>query len=274
MITACLVVHNQENLLERCLQSIRDVVDEIVMVHDGPASDSTRSLARKFSARLFENAYVGEAEWHRPFSYQQAKGDWILQIDADEFLSQKLAREIRMLTQSKNIDGYYFAWPYFDGKKYLQTGPFAKTLKAVLFRKSEMFMVGVVHEYPRSYGKVMQRRDLLLEHKPAADNFTEAAFREKWIKWAKIQAKQIYDIDQAPTYNIPDKSQNALIKYYRNLVKYPLLNAAVETVKFLIIYLIRGILFSGSKSWFIAFLEIKYLWWVRWEILKLKNEKK
>lgn len=273
MISACLVIHGQDKLLLRCLESIKDIVDEIVMVHDGKASEQIKLLSRKYKAELYEKEFIGEAERHRPFSYVKAHGDWILQIDADEFLSDKLKAEIKNLAEVKDIGGYHFAWPYFDGKNYIKEGPFSKTMKAVLFRKQKMFMLGIAHEYPRSYGKVMQRPDLQLEHKPESDNYTFVVFKNKWVIWAKLQAQQILNIDQAPVFNITDINNNAVYKYYKDMIGSPIVNGIAESIKFILIYLSRGLLFSGRKSWLIAFLELKYLWLVRLEIRRLKNEK-
>src|SRR5947209_4203128 len=61
-ISACLVVHDEEKLIERCLASLDGVVDEIVLVHDGPCTDRTLDIARGYGARVFERPRHGEAE--------------------------------------------------------------------------------------------------------------------------------------------------------------------------------------------------------------------
>ena len=73
MISACLVIHNEEKLLKRCLESIKDVVDEIILVHDGECTDKSLNIANNFHSRIFIRDFIGEAEWHRPFSYEEAK---------------------------------------------------------------------------------------------------------------------------------------------------------------------------------------------------------
>lgn len=274
MISACLVIHNEEELLPRCLNSVKDTVDEIILVHDGECTDNSLNIANDFHCRIFIRDFIGEAEWHRPFSYNQAKGDWILQIDADEFLSEKLKTKLKKLTEAKNVDGYYFVWPYFDGINYIQKGPFAKTEKAALFRKSKMYLIGIAHEYPRSYGKIVHRQDLQLEHQPLVDNYTGQAFNNKWLRWAKLQAKQIVNVDVAPIFNISNRQVNPAFAYYKQMIKYPILNGIYETIKFLIIYFSRGLLFAGSKSWLIAYMELNYLWQVRLNLRRLKHEPK
>jgi glycosyltransferase involved in cell wall biosynthesis len=267
-ISACLVVHNEEKLLPRCLNSIKGVVDEIVFVHDGPCNDRGLEIARDYGAKIYVQPRVGEAERHRPFSYQEATGDWILQIDADEFLGETARKYLRKLTESKLVDGYSFHWPYFNGKRYL-AGPFAKEFKNCLFRKSKLFMIGITHEYPRTYGTLEKRIDILLEHRPLYNNFTWRVFYVKWIRWAKIQAQQIVEIDSAPKFNVGQ--HNNLIFYYKRQVRYPVMVAFTESSKLALIYLKRGVLWSGPKTWQIALMSIFRVLMIDYYIFRIKH---
>jgi tetratricopeptide (TPR) repeat protein len=82
-ISACMIVKDEEKLLPGCLESIRDWVDEIVIVDTG-SSDRTRDIAREYGARLFEQSWTGDFSHHRNQSIEQASGDWVFIIDADE----------------------------------------------------------------------------------------------------------------------------------------------------------------------------------------------
>lgn len=268
-LSACLVIRNEEKLLERCLKSIIDVADEIVVVHDGECSDSSLDIAKKYNAKVFVKDFVGEAEYHRPFSYDQAAGEWILQIDADEFLSEKAKQEIPKLIRSTSCDGYSLAWPYFDGKKYIQKGPFARVLKPCLFRKSMMYMLGISHEYPRTNGKLRKRADIQLEHKPLYDNYTHVEFHKKWKRWAMLQALQIYQLEKAPRFHIEKPENNPTYRYYENIRHHPLLSVFVITFRFVALYLTRGIILAGRKSYTIAYLEIRYHWYLYWHLFHL-----
>lgn len=273
-ISACLVIRNEEALLSRCLESIKDVVGEIIIVHDGSCIDRSLEVAKKYQAKIFIQPYVGVAEPHRPYTFEKASGDWILQIDADEYLSHKAQTEIKTLISNKGIDAYSFAWPYVvDGKQILR-GPFSKTLKSCLFRKSKLFMIGIAQEYPRTYGVLAKRNDVLLEHKPQYNNFTQKIFKKKWINWAKLQAKQIFDIGKAPTFNISDPQENEVFKTYLFIRRHPILTGLSDTLKFLAIYILRGILWSGWVSVKIAYFELSYMWLVKKYLEYLKYGRK
>lgn len=269
-LSACLVIHNEEKLLPRCLESIKDIADEIIVVHDGPCKDKSLEIAKKFGAKVFSRPFIGEAEYHRPFSYSKAKGEWILQIDADEFLLPKTREAISKLVRAEDVDAYSFSWPYHDGKDYIRFGPFAKTQKPCLFRKRKMYMIGISHEYPRTYGVLQKRTDLQLGHLPLHNNLSQKVLQSKWVRWAKLQARQIFHIEEAPTYNINRLKLNPIYTYYINMRRFPILSGICECFKFLLIYLTRGILWSSSYSVKVAFFELKYLWLVRFYLFKFK----
>lgn len=262
-ISACLVIRNEEKVLSRCLESLKDAVGEIIIIHDGDCTDKSIEISKKHGAKIFLKPFVGVAEPHRPFSYEKATKDWIFQIDADEYLSEKAKRELPKLIQNKGIDAYSFAWPYYSCGKYISYGPFSQTFKTCLLRKNKMYMLGIAQEYPRTYGFLEKRSDILLEHKPEYDNFTAKIFREKWTVWAKLQARQIKDIESAPTFNIHKPSDNKLLQHYLFIRKHPILTGLTETIRFICIYIWRGILLSGWTSINIAYLNLSYLWLVK-----------
>ena len=273
-ISACLVIRNEDKLIQRCLESIKVIADEIIVVHDGNCQDNSLEIAKGFKAKIFVRDFIGEAEYHRPFSYQKAQGNWILQIDADEFLGKNVKDKIEEMTSSDKVDAYSFLWPYPDETGYIKKGPFAKTFKPVLFRKKKMYMIGISHEYPRTYGKLQKNPELTLFHRPDYDNYTVKAFSQKWLIWAKIQAGQIFNIKDAPTYNIKHKNQVREYKYYENMRKNPLYFVLKEMYRFTLIYLARGIILSGLRSFKIAVYELAYIGMVGINLYILKHGKR
>ena len=269
-LSACLVIHNEESVLARCLKSLKGLVDEIIIVHDGPCRDRSLEIARQFNAQIHVRQFVGEAEYHRPFAFAKAKGKWFLHLDADEIINEKLKKAIPGLIAANDCDAYSFAWPYPDGAGGIKNGPFAKTIKPALFRKNMAYMIGLSHEFPRTYGRLCHRPEYIIDHRPPYDNFSFSVFRTKWINWAAIQAGQLKNLDTLPFTNITDKKNHPQFKLLRRIYNFPVLTGLSETAKYLIIYLLRGILFAGIKSLKIAFFEVSYIWFVRLNILMIK----
>lgn len=83
LISACLMVKNEEEMLPRCLASIKDHVDEIVIVDTG-STDRTVEIAERFGARVFHHPWEDNFSLHRNQSISYARGKWIFIIDADE----------------------------------------------------------------------------------------------------------------------------------------------------------------------------------------------
>lgn len=82
-VSACLIVKNEEELLPACLESIRNWVDEIIVVDTG-STDRTMEIARSFGAKVYEHPWEGSFSKARNFSLQYATKDWLFIIDADE----------------------------------------------------------------------------------------------------------------------------------------------------------------------------------------------
>jgi glycosyltransferase involved in cell wall biosynthesis len=196
MISVCIIAYNEEKVIKRCLNSIKDVVDEIIVVHDGDCLDKTLEICREYGAKIFIRPHYGAMEFHAPFCFKQAKGDWILRIDADEFLSEELRKGIINLTNKKDISAYEFLWPLWDGQRKLTIN---WPHKLCLFQKESVSFLGIVHFLPEIKGKI-KKSCLVLEHRPDYNNFTWRIFKNKWLSWAKLQAlmylKKFEEVDK------------------------------------------------------------------------------
>ncbi len=83
MLSAALIAKNEERFLGGCLESLRGVADDVVVVDTG-SDDNTREIAREHGARLFDFPWTGDFAAARNHALEQSQGDWILYIDADE----------------------------------------------------------------------------------------------------------------------------------------------------------------------------------------------
>lgn len=197
-VSACVVVRNEEAVIDRCLSSLDGVVQEIVLVHDGECEDRTLEIAERHGARVFVRELVGHAEAATVFAFEQARGEWILSLDADEFLSERLREELPRLAADPAVNGYELVWKMWDGRRYIsENGPF----KLALFRRSHVHVLGMVHAVEQVDPPVL-RTDLHLEHRPLYNNFTLRLLFTKWRRWARIQAREyLGDLADLPRYN-------------------------------------------------------------------------
>ena len=84
-ISLCMIVKNEEDTLARCLDSVRGVVDEIVIVDTG-STDRTKEVAGTYTDKIFDFVWIDDFSAARNYSYSQATMDYILWLDADDVL--------------------------------------------------------------------------------------------------------------------------------------------------------------------------------------------
>lgn len=106
-LSVALATFNEEKNIERCLQSVKDLADEIVIV-DGTSTDNTVDIAKKFTNKILVKDNPQMFHINKQKAIDMCSGDWILQLDADEVVSKKLAEEIKSLLKmsDREIDEY------------------------------------------------------------------------------------------------------------------------------------------------------------------------
>lgn len=246
MITMCAVVRNEERLLPRCLESVQGVVDEIVLAHDGVCEDGTLDVARSYGARVLERPFAGSSEAHRAATYEAARGEWILQLDADECLPAGTRSAIGELVHD-DADAWILRWPAWNGRRHLTRGPFALLDKPVLLRRSKLRFLGVTHLRPMTAGRAVARPDLWIDHRPGYDNYRWAVFRRKWLRWTRVEAEQLLDLENVPRFQLPDDDPE--LARCRRRRDHPLRAGALELGGFTKWCLVRGLATAGPESW-------------------------
>lgn len=113
-ISLCMIVKNEEECLNRCLDSVKDFVDEIIVVDTG-STDRTVEIAESYGARIYHHPWENDFSKHRNQSLSYATGDWILQLDADEELFAEDGPKIRETIATGSADYYFLR--FYDLKK-------------------------------------------------------------------------------------------------------------------------------------------------------------
>ena len=102
-LSVCIIAKNEENNLLRCLESIKGIADEVILVDTGSV-DKTISIAEKFNAKVIEFPWKKNFSSARNKALEMATKEWILCIDSDEALDRSQLDEIkRQLKNSKNL---------------------------------------------------------------------------------------------------------------------------------------------------------------------------
>jgi glycosyltransferase involved in cell wall biosynthesis len=100
-VTCTIIAHDEEDRIERCIRSVRDLVDEVVLVDSGSA-DETVARAEALGARVIHHDWPGYGPQKR-FAEDVARNDWILNLDADEWLPEAARAEIAALLDGDTL---------------------------------------------------------------------------------------------------------------------------------------------------------------------------
>lgn len=106
-LSVALATHNEENNIKECLDSVKEIADEIVVV-DGGSKDRTVDIAKSFGATVVVTDNPSIFHINKQKALDLARGEWILQLDADERVTPKLSEEIKQIISMGNdeIDNY------------------------------------------------------------------------------------------------------------------------------------------------------------------------
>ena len=104
-ISLCMIVKNEEAVLARCLDSIKDVADEIIIVDTGSA-DQTKAIAGKYTDKIFDFEWVDDFSTARNYAFSKATMDYQMWLDADDVVPIESVEKLLELkeTLDKNVD--------------------------------------------------------------------------------------------------------------------------------------------------------------------------
>lgn len=120
-LSVAIAVFNEEKTLDQCLASVKGWVDEIVVV-DGGSTDKTISVAKKYTDKIIETDNPPIFHINKQKALDACRSNWILQLDADEVITQALKAEIQAVVSSTvPYSGYYIPrknnfWGHFMKK--------------------------------------------------------------------------------------------------------------------------------------------------------------
>ena len=97
-ISCCMIVKNEEKILARCLDSIRDLMDEIVIVDTG-STDRTKEIAAKYTDKIYDFPWIDDFSTARNFAFSKATKDYIYSADADEVVDEENRERYRQLKE-------------------------------------------------------------------------------------------------------------------------------------------------------------------------------
>lgn len=200
MIKLSLVVsaYNEEDNILECLKSAEGVADEIIVV-SGSSTDSTERIAKKFGATIFSQPNHPMLNRNKNYGFEKAKGEWILNLDADERLTPALRDEIKATLSSKSdVNGYWIPRKNIIFGKWIESAMWWPDYQLRLFRKTKgRFREKHVHEYLSVDGKTDKLSEPMIH-----ENYTSISqyLRKMDVIYTENEAFQILSSGKTLTW--------------------------------------------------------------------------
>jgi glycosyltransferase involved in cell wall biosynthesis len=144
-LSVVIITFNEERRIEKCLQSVQSLADEIIVV-DSFSTDKTQQICEGYGARFIQRQWTNFGDAKR-FAVQMASYDYVLSLDADEALSETLKISIQNTKNEWFADAYKFNRLNFVGVKAIRHGGWYPDCKIRLFdRRKANWNEAQVHE--------------------------------------------------------------------------------------------------------------------------------
>ncbi|MBI5305994.1 glycosyltransferase family 2 protein [Candidatus Wolfebacteria bacterium] len=138
-ISVIILTYNEEIHIERLIKSIADWAGEIFIV-DSFSTDKTLEIAKKYNCKIFQHKFENQAQqFNWALDNLEIKNEWILRLDADEYLTNELKDEIteKLKNISSDISGFYIKRRVYFMGRWVKHGSYYPTWILRLFRKNK-----------------------------------------------------------------------------------------------------------------------------------------
>ncbi len=192
-VSLTMIVRNEENNLPACLQSVRDLVDDLVVVDTG-SQDRTKEAALSFGARVFDFPWIDHFAAARNESLRHANGEWILWLDADDRLDQDNRTNLRQLFSSLGDENDAYAMKVRSAMDEARTS-FRILEQVRMFRRHpEIYWKYRVHEQilwaVRRLNGGVRWGDVVIDHVGYQDGAVRKSKLHRNIRLLELEAKE------------------------------------------------------------------------------------
>lgn len=162
-LSIIIITKNEQSLIRECLESI-SWADEIIIVDSG-STDNTLTICREYTSHILSNEDWQGFGYQKNLALQQATGDWVFSIDADERVTPELKQQIQQAIKSDSHIAYEMPrLAFFLGKEMRHGGWWPDYVLRLFLRKKAQFSPDIVHERVIVEGTVARLSSPLLHY--------------------------------------------------------------------------------------------------------------
>lgn len=159
-ISLCMIVKNEEEVLERCLKSVKNLVDEIIIVDTG-SIDKTKIIAKKYTNKIYDFKWCDDFSKARNFAFSLATSNYILWLDADDIMPKKTINYLIKNKQFLTADCYMLKYDIaFNNNK----PTFSYYRERIVKNCTSAVWQGAVHECITPFGNI-KKLNYSIHHK-------------------------------------------------------------------------------------------------------------
>ena len=216
-ISLCMIVRNEENTIARCLDSVKEIPDEIVIVDTG-STDRTKEIVQQYTNKIFDFTWIDDFAAARNFAFSKATMDYILWLDADDVLTD--SDRDQFLKLKKNLDPLMDAvnMPYLLGFDQFGTVTFSLRRNRLVKKSKNFRWIGAVHEYLEVYGHVLNS-DICVTHKGTGSDDSDRNLRIFEKRKAKGESFSPRDLYYYANELFDHQLNNRAIETYQEFLK-------------------------------------------------------
>ena len=164
-ISCCMIVKDEEKVLARCLDSIADLMDEIIIVDTG-STDRTKEIARKYTDKIYDFKWIQDFSAARNYAFSLAKMEYIYTADADEVVDPENRKRFRYLKECILPEIEIVQMKYGNQLQHGTVYNFDEEYRPKLFKRLREFVwEGAIHEMVR-LEPVVYDSDIVITHLP------------------------------------------------------------------------------------------------------------
>ncbi|WP_175562083.1 glycosyltransferase [Anaerocolumna xylanovorans] len=200
-VSLCMIVKDEDWILDRCLNSVTDIVDEII-IGDTGSSDNSKEIAARYNAQVFDIPWEDDFSKARNLTLEKASCDWILLLDADEIFNREDSEVFLNLLGDEKYDGYHFTLlNYFNEEN---TKEYSVHYAFRLLRNTgEYYFEGRIHEQINKKGgrfdaSLFTLADVTLFHYGYTEKAVEK--KQKHTRNMPLLKKQLADNPSDPYF--------------------------------------------------------------------------
>lgn len=165
----CMIVKNEEALLERCLDSLKGLFEEIVIVDTG-STDRTKEIAAKYTDKVYDFEWINDFSAARNFAFSKCTMDYIYSADADEVLEEDGRIQFGELKRALIDDIEIVQMIYDTEDQFNTTENFQRDLRPKLFKRLRTFTwIDPIHESV-NLNPVIYDSQVVIHHRPVSNH--------------------------------------------------------------------------------------------------------